>query len=262
MKLERRSFIKSAALLAACGVPEVGLIGESAADTEYSDDSTLLTVGLKKQLFLDDILIESVQDIAREFHAPKKVPQNPLIKKDKPWEHVLLVRTASYRVLHHPKDNRFKAWYSDEGWTQQLVESNVTWPLYRDHYAYSEDGIHWIKPKLGIYVENGEDTNIFRGDQKTGSAEVFDLIIDPFESDESKRYKGIHLWAAVDQRGQGNYEAGHFVISYSADGIHWTPYDRLPTFGKLGSHLDDVVVLNCDVDKRTYLLNTRNPIDL
>jgi hypothetical protein len=258
MKLERRSFIKSAALLALPGMPSLGLGSDSTNYASYTDDATLLNLGVKTQLFFDDLLIESVQDITREFHQPKKVQENPLITKDKPWEHVLLVRTASYRVLHDPKDKLFKAWYSDEGWTQQLVESEVTWPMYRDHYAYSEDGIKWIKPGLGIYRENGQDTNIFRGDMKTGSAEVFDLILDPFESDESKRFKGIHLWAPVDEKGQGHYETGHFVISCSADGIHWTPYDELPTFGKIGHDLDDVVVLNYDLDSRLYLLNTRH----
>jgi hypothetical protein len=73
MKLERRSFIKSATLLAIPGIPTLGLGGGSTDDASYNDDATLLNFGLKKQLFFDDLLIESVQDITREFHQPKRV---------------------------------------------------------------------------------------------------------------------------------------------------------------------------------------------
>lgn len=260
MKLERRSFIKLAGLLAVPAMPALGFGGRSSDDAAATDDATLLNLGLKKQLFFDNLLIESVQDITREFHQPRKSESNPLIVKDKPWEHVVLVRTASYRVLQDPKDKLFKAWYSDEGWTNELVRSKVTWPMYRDLYAYSEDGIKWFKPPLGIYRENGQDTNIFRGDVKTGSAEVFDVILDPFETDESKRYKSIHLQASVDKNGQGHYEqGGHYVISHSADGIHWTAYDKLPIFGdQPWPQLSDVVILNYDLDSKIYLLNTRH----
>src|SRR3954470_17852445 len=102
MSIRRRDFLKSAALLAVPAVPAVGL-----ADG-CTDDATLLNLGLKKQLFLDDLLVESVQDITREFHQPRKYEGNPLIVKDKPWEHVLLFRTSAYRVLQDPKDKLFK----------------------------------------------------------------------------------------------------------------------------------------------------------
>jgi len=255
MKLERRSFIKLAGLLAVPALPAVGFSGSSTTDAAFTDDATLLDIGLKKQLFFDDLLIESVQDVNREFHQPKKCDENPLIVKDKPWEHVLLIRTSSYCVLRDPKDKLFKAWYSDEGWTNELVRSSVTWPMYREHYAYSEDGIKWVKPPLGIYREDGQDTNIFRGDLKTGSAEVFGMIIDPFESDEAKRYKSIYLQAPVDKNGQGHSEGARFVISHSADGIHWKDYDKYASFG---NHLGDVLILNYDLDSEMYLLNARH----
>src|SRR4029077_15122400 len=98
MSIRRRDFLKSAALLAAAGIPAAGFGGTC------TDDATLLNLGLKKQLFFDNLLVESVQDITREFHQPRKVDENPLIVKDKPWEHVLLVRTSSYRVLQDSKD--------------------------------------------------------------------------------------------------------------------------------------------------------------
>jgi len=83
VNIARRNFVKSAALLAVAGIPTFG-----SGDT-CTDDATLLSLGLKKQLFLDNLLVESAQDITRQFHSPQKYEGNPLIVKDKPWEREL-----------------------------------------------------------------------------------------------------------------------------------------------------------------------------
>jgi hypothetical protein len=230
----------------------------SSDDAAFADDATLLNVGLKKQLFFDNLLVESVQDVTREFHQPRKSAENPLLVKDRPWEHIIYARTSSDRVLRDPKDNLFKAWYTDWWLTNEQVLNGLSWPLCRNEYAYSEDGIHWIKPKLGIFKVNGEDTNIYWGDPKTGTVNVRDVMLDPFEKDESKRFKSIYLQAPIDNTGEGHFEKSHFYIAYSSDGIHWTNYDQTPSFGKLGSQLNDVVVLNYDLDSKIYILNTRH----
>jgi hypothetical protein len=251
MSMKRRDFLKSAALLAFPAMPTVGFAGTC------TDDATLLNLGLKKQLFFDNLLVESVQDITREFHQPRKYEGNPLIVKDKPWEHVLLFRTSAYRVLQDPKDKLFKCWYADEGFTNEIIrdfKGYSSGPLYRDLYAYSEDGLHWVKPKLGIYRENGEDTNILWGDQKSGGSGSRYVIIDPFESDESKRFKTIYYHAPAE-----NYQHGQIEVAYSADGLHWKRYDELPSFGEFGPHLGDVTILSYDLDSKLYILNTRHP---
>src|SRR5438105_7697367 len=115
MKLERRNFLEFAVVLAVPGAIPAGL------GDVCTDDATLLNLGLKKQLFFDNLLIESVQDITREFHQPRKYEGNPLIVRDKPWEHILYFRTSEYTVLRDPKDNLFKCWYSDEGFTNEFL---------------------------------------------------------------------------------------------------------------------------------------------
>ena len=259
MKLQRRDFLKMGALAAA--MPKGLAFGSgntSTDDAAFADDATLLNVGVKKQLFFDNLLIESVQDVTREFHQPRKVAENPLLVKDKPWEHILYARTSSSRVIRDPKDNLFKAWYTDWWLTNEQVRGGLSWPLCRNEYAYSEDGYHWVKPKLGIFKENGEDTNIYAGDEKTGTINVRDVILDPFEKDESRRFKTIYLQAPIDRTGEGHFEKSHFYIASSSDGIHWKNFDETPTFGKLGSQLNDVVVLNYDLDSKLYILNTRH----
>src|SRR3989442_1984263 len=128
MYLGRRDFLKSAALLTVPGMPAAGFAATC------TDDATLLNLGLKKQLFFDNLLVESVQDITREFHQSRKYEGNPLIVKDKPWEHVLYFRTSTYRVLQDSKDKLFKCWSKDEGLTHVKHQSGVTFLLYRDLY--------------------------------------------------------------------------------------------------------------------------------
>ena len=258
MSIRRRNFLKLAALLTAPGIPAVGFGGTC------TDDATLLNLGLKKQLFFDDLLIESVQDITREFHQPNKYEGNPLIVKDKPWEHVVQFRTSTYNILQDPKDKLFKCWYTDEGFTNEGIRRGSTFPLYRNLYAHSEDGIHWVKPQLGIYREDGQDTNIFWGDQQSGGADCRYIIIDPFESDESKRFKSIYFQALEAKSNvhtladlENQYQ-GHIEMAYSADGLRWKKYEEAPSFGKFGPHLGDVTTLSCDLESKSYILTTRH----
>ena len=253
MYIRRRSFLKSAALLAAPGIPAIGFGGTC------TDDATLLNLGLEKQLFFDNLLVESVQDITREFHQPRRVEENPLIAKDKPWEHVLLVRTSSYRVLQDSKDRLFKCWYADEGFTNEILQRGVNWPLYRTLYAHSEDGVHWVKPPLGLYRENGQDTNIIWGDPQFGGVYDVYVVEDPFESDGARRFKAVYVHAPGESADGHRSPKMQIEMAYSADGVHWNSYDQLPSFGKFGPHLGDVVILSYDLERKLYILTTRHP---
>jgi hypothetical protein len=224
----------------------------------YPEDSSLLIIGGKKQTFFDEQILEMLQDVTRTYHRPKKSADNPVIQKDKPWEHVLLNRTSSYRVLFDPRDRLFKCWYTDEG----IDPTKYTVPeggygilsldvvLYRQLYAFSSDGRHWTKPALGKYTVGGKDTNIFMGDEKWGSVYDCYVIDDPFETDARKRFKTMYVRIAKG-------DIYRVEAAYSADGLSWTTYDELPSFGKLGPHLDDVLTVSYDLDSRLYILSTR-----
>src|SRR3954453_2268870 len=40
-----------------------------------------------KQLFIDDHLIEEIKGAKKVLNRPVKHPRNPLVRRDKPWEH-------------------------------------------------------------------------------------------------------------------------------------------------------------------------------
>ena len=51
---------------------------------DLSRDSTDLYVKELTQTFLDNVIIESVQDVTRRWHRPTRRLETPLISKDRP----------------------------------------------------------------------------------------------------------------------------------------------------------------------------------
>jgi hypothetical protein len=66
----------------------------------FSLDSVYLNVGNGVQTFLDNMMIESVQDVTRLWHKPKRRNNQPLIRKDRDWEHVLYFTYSNHGVIY------------------------------------------------------------------------------------------------------------------------------------------------------------------
>ena len=49
-------------------------------------DATMLNIGREKQLFLDDLIIESVENVCRTWHQAVKAQESPVLVKDQAWE--------------------------------------------------------------------------------------------------------------------------------------------------------------------------------
>lgn len=77
-------------------------------------------------------------------------------------------------------------------------------------YAESKDGIHWVKPSLGLVEFEGSTDNNLLMMYAHGTS----VMLDEQEIDPSKRYK---LMTRVDYPGT----RGFMAVSFSADGLHW-----------------------------------------
>ena len=77
-------------------------------------------------------------------------------------------------------------------------------------YAESDDGVHWVKPSLGLVeFEGSRDNNLlFQCAHGTG------VFLDEEETDPSKRYK---LVTKMEYPGVRNFMA----VNFSEDGLHW-----------------------------------------
>ena len=217
-------------------------------------DSSMLHFGEDKQFFFDNLIIEGAQNLTRRFHKPVKDPRSPLILKDKPWEHVTYFTVSSWRVIRDPEDGLFKCWYEDWQYREPLkpnkyLHDPTTNPS-RYLFARSRDGVHWEKPLLDVVKENGRNTNIVFGHPEFGSVHSGYVFLDPLEKERERRYKIF-----FNRRTQ---KFSRYEIASSPDGIHWTPWEDLPTLGWLGPHLGDVLTVSVDQYARIYRLNTRH----
>ena len=149
-------------------------------------------VGTDLQLFIDDWLVESMQQTRRVLHRPQA--KEIAIEVDRPWE-------GSY--LYDPsilKDgNRYRMWYRGGG-----TERPHLWG-----YAESTDGIHWVKPELGLIEYRGSTKNNLVWPVPGVSCSTLSVFIDGNPalqehrdgqgSERHKRPAG-HLWPGLTRR--------------------------------------------------------------
>ncbi|MBI3943962.1 MAG: hypothetical protein HY326_13170 [Chloroflexi bacterium] len=177
-----------------------------------------LHIGTDKQLFLDNFILDHLEDIVRVFPTPERPTDTILKVAEFPWEQ--FQRPLAQTALQDPDDGKFKLWY---------VESLVN-DIYGDRgqilcYAESTDGLHWEKPlsETCIPYQNHRATNIVL--QDTGHHIA--LVLNQDQSDPSRKY--LLLYNPSDKaRAQGKRVMSS--VAASADGLHWatisedTPY--------------------------------------
>jgi len=178
----------------------------------------VLRLGREKQLLIDDWAIAETRNVRRLLHRPVKHPGNPLISPDKPWEKdgALL-----FGGVVRDADGGFRMWYN--AWDKKPETSK----RFHTCYATSGDGVHWVKPGLGLHGYDGaRDTNILLKDK--GTIFVFPNPDDPrpgFRYLAKMRHQGTQGWTSAD----GIHWVNHGVImpqSLDASSCHWDPVRR------------------------------------
>ena len=165
----------------------------------------------ERQLFLDDYLIAKRSKLTRQLHQLERHKGNPVLRLwERPWERSL---GHSMFVLRDEKTGTFRMWYNLRN---RVRDENGL--LYRGPmcYATSKDGIHWVKPNLGIFKYGKDKNNNITLPQGT----IEGLIYEPDEPDPKRRYKAL-VWH--DPHGQKAYAPREgFYLYWSPDGLHWT----------------------------------------
>ncbi|MCA9057441.1 MAG: hypothetical protein KDA85_03045 [Planctomycetaceae bacterium] len=165
-------------------------------------------VGLRRELFVDDALIEKLGGLRRELQHP--VPQQIAIEHNSPWEgagsayHSLIRDGELYRLYYRGS---------------QLGVENGRLRTGQQVYCYAEsrDGITFTKPNLGIHEFQGStDNNIILTGLGTHNFAPF-LDARP-DCPAASRYKALGGVAA---------EGGLFAF-HSPDGIHWSLMNDRP----------------------------------
>ena len=213
-------------------------------------DPTEYVIGDAPQYFFDNGVVGAVANVTRTVHRPRKSPANPVIKADRPWEHITYFSFNGWQTWHD----------SDSGLTHCLYED---WWLDRDKlargeggtihawanarmrycYAHSDDGQTWTKPPMGVLTEDGQDTNVVMGSEIDGSPHSLGMLRDPWETDEARRFKALFFHVPPTEEEVGG---GIVRLGVSPDGIHWTPVDEPPVVGAERGRLDDTAIVAFD----------------
>lgn len=164
----------------------------------------MIDISNRLECFFDDTLID-VEKTTAEFllHSPER--REIVMEHNEPWEG----DGSNYHNMFYD-EGRWRVYY--DGWKTPGDEG------IRICYAESVDGIHWVKPSLGICAFHGStDNNILL--DSTVIPELDNLMV--FRDDNpacppEKRYKGIYQKLNKETK----YNALEYLIS--SDGIHFS----------------------------------------
>ena len=179
------------------------------------------------ELFLDNQIVAYTHNMRRAVRQPDFHPQNPIVRRDHPWEskHVCIYGS----VLYDEQRGRFRMWYNALGqdyYNQQVMA-----------YAESDNGFEWTKPMLDLRaIGDHKKTNVVMGPECNLHGPC--VIANPDSSDPDRRY--LLLFDTYDKwrpeaRSMGI--SGRWVYAAeSPDGMHWSPDKGRPAFaGKADS---------------------------
>ena len=150
-----------------------------------------LKIGFEAQLFVDDFLIHSMSKVVRIDHQPRKYEGNPII----------VATRANGTIIYDPEAKQYRMYY-DNG----------------HRVAFSNDGLHWTKPNLGIFLFDGSTENNLIMDYsfRTGLAS---FIFDPRDKDPDRRWKAAVYYYDKKENPIPVREGLHAL--FSPDGLHW-----------------------------------------
>lgn len=168
-----------------------------------------LDIGARRELFVDRQLIERLDGVRLKLHEPRD--EGEVLRYDQPWEGPF----CAYNTVIHDGD-LFRLYYRGKVVSARDGVGEVTC------YAESKDGVHWVKPKLGLVEAAGSrENNIVLA--TAGVTHNFSPFLDARPGvPPAERFKAL---GGVKEK--SNPASGlHALVS--ADGIHWKPFQAAP----------------------------------
>lgn len=165
----------------------------------------VIDLGSRLELFIDDYLIRSLDNLTFKLHTP--VDNGQVIEFNKPWEGVF----SGYSTIIND-GYLYRLYYRGVPTAGSDGSDNEV-----TCYAWSSDGIEWTKPDLNLFEFSGtKNNNIILANAKPVTHNFSPFIdTNPNRPDDFK-FKAL-----------GGLEKG--LIPYgSTDGIHWTKIVQYP----------------------------------
>ena len=171
-------------------------------------DRSPVTIGTRRELFVDSLLIEALKGATLQMHAPQ--PREVVLQHNTPWEGPF----SLYHTVIRDGD-RYLLYY--RGW--RLPEEPAVYCM-----AESGDGIHFERPELDRHAWQGSKrNNIFFAE------EPFTHTFAPF-LDDRPGVAREHRFKALARDFHGERTTRNSVLNafVSADGIDWQRWGNEP----------------------------------
>lgn len=167
-----------------------------------------VAVGSNRELFVDRYLIERLDDARLVLHPPQ--PAEIVLRFDEPWEGLY----SGYETVLKDGDT-YRFYYRGMPEARHDLDTEVTC------VAESTDGIHWTKPKLGIYEVRGTKENNVVLARSRGCHNLAPFVDLNPDCPAAERYKAL-----------GGTGAPGLLAFVSPDGLHWKPLQDEPVITK------------------------------
>lgn len=221
-------------LLALCSLAAAG----GPADAYGDETSTPIDIGSRRELFVDDFLIQSLTNARLQLQHPQ--PQEIALTCDEPWEGNTSIY---YRIIRD--GGKYRMWYQGAHWKLDPKDPKPGHPLFLC-YAESTDGIQWVKPNLGLYEFQGSKNNNI----------CYDRIHDNFTPflDTNPRCLPESRYKAVGTHYLSETKRTVLVAWHSPDGIHWKRWGDKPLIEQGAFDTQNVVFWDASIQKyRAYI---------
>jgi hypothetical protein len=190
-----------------------------------------MLLGPERQLFVDDHLIAQTENVEKQFHQPKKYEGNYVLKPEHPWEGTACL---AHGTVVQESSGRLRMYYVGSMWDVPFAKATDN-PHNNICVAYSSDGLHWEKPKLGLHpYQEHKSTNLVMPVQpEVTSYEQFSIVLDERDPDPRRRWKMgmFHMGQgvffndpsdpSVTKIGPGPYPGQGYYAYFSEDGLRW-----------------------------------------
>jgi eukaryotic-like serine/threonine-protein kinase len=215
--MNRRHFVKcvaeSSLLLATTQLQAQSVTEKGTSPTsDLEEGQEIVLTALEPQAF-------PLQTGARQVLEPgEKSPENPVLRpRAGQWDGT---RCKVYgTVLYDPQDKLFKMWYCGGTDTPDAVRRRDGSPRHVG-YAYSEDGVHWQRPILGLIEFAGSrENNLIHLDAQAPS-----VFLQSHETDPKRRFLMLT---------EAGLDTARNKVLYSPDGLHWVKSEKEPIVSRI-----------------------------
>lgn len=183
---------------------------------------SVVEVGTRVEMFVDEWLIEEKRGVSLKLHPPRR--EEIVLSFDQPWEG----KFSGYATVIQEQD-KIRLYYRGS------MNDEVTC------YAESTDGIHFVKPQLGLFEYEGSTANniVWKG----RLSHNFSPFLDRSSHDSHElRYKAV---GGIDE----------LFACGSTDGIHWQKLRDEPIL--TDGDFDSLNVVFWDVNIHAYRCYSR-----